>query len=148
MAGERMHTTHPTSLSPPLAISYRNHQKSLAFFSHLAPLTFFFFFFTKKQSQGGGAWHNAPPPKYNPDNMLAIIKTISSFFVIFRFLLAMLTVQTKATITPKEKLLIVYALRVIKFFVAEVKLTLMGGGTERDASPPRRFSVGTGGDAF
>ena len=30
MAGERMHIPHPTPLYPPLAISYRNHQKSLA----------------------------------------------------------------------------------------------------------------------
>ena len=41
------------------AISYRNHQKSLACFSHLEPLTLFFF--TKRQSEKGGrAWHNAP----------------------------------------------------------------------------------------
>ena len=51
-------------LDPPLVISYRNHQKNLAYFSHLAPLVLFFF--TKRQSQrGGGAWHNAPP-KYAP----------------------------------------------------------------------------------
>ena len=36
MAGERMHTPHPTPLDPPLAISYRNHQKSLVYFNHLA----------------------------------------------------------------------------------------------------------------
>ena len=28
----------PTPLDPPLAISYKNHQNSLAYFSHLAPL--------------------------------------------------------------------------------------------------------------
>ena len=49
MAGGRMHTSHPTSLDPPLAISCRNHQKSLVYFSHLASLILFFF--TKKQSQ-------------------------------------------------------------------------------------------------
>ena len=38
MAGGRMHTPHPTPLNPPLAISYKNHQKTLAYFSHLAPL--------------------------------------------------------------------------------------------------------------
>ena len=38
MADGRMHNPHPTPLDPPLAISYRNHQKSLAYFSHLAPL--------------------------------------------------------------------------------------------------------------
>ena len=39
VAGGRMHTPHAT----PLAISYKNHQKSLAYFSHLAPLVLFFF---------------------------------------------------------------------------------------------------------
>ena len=43
MVGGRMHTPHPTPLDPPLAIIYRNHQKSLAHFSHLAPLVLFFF---------------------------------------------------------------------------------------------------------
>ena len=52
MAGGRMHTPHPTPLDPPLAISYRNHYKSMAYFSHLAPLVLLFF--TKKQSQKGG----------------------------------------------------------------------------------------------
>ena len=47
MSGGSMHTPHPTLL----AISYRNHQKSLAYFSHLAPLILFIF--TKRQSQGG-----------------------------------------------------------------------------------------------
>ena len=37
-AGGRKHTPHPTPIGPPLAISYGNHQKSLAYFSHLAPL--------------------------------------------------------------------------------------------------------------
>ena len=60
MAGGRMHIPHPTPLDPPLAISCRNHQKSLAYFNHLASLILFFF--TKMQSQNGGgrAWHNAP----------------------------------------------------------------------------------------
>ena len=56
MSGGRMHTPDPTLL----VISYKNHQKSLAYFSHLAPLTLFFF--TKRQSQRRGeTWHNAPP---------------------------------------------------------------------------------------
>ena len=42
MAGGRMHTFHPAPLYTPLAISYRNHQKSLAYFSHLVPLILFF----------------------------------------------------------------------------------------------------------
>ena len=58
MAGGGMHTPHLNPLDPSLAISYRNHQKSLAYFSHLAPLTLFFF--TKKRSQKGGTWPNAP----------------------------------------------------------------------------------------
>ena len=49
MAGGRMHTSHPNPLDPPLAISYGNHQKSLAYFSHSAPLILFFF--TERQSQ-------------------------------------------------------------------------------------------------
>ena len=57
----RMHTPHSTPLDLPLAVSYRNHQKSLAYFSHLAPLVLFLF--TKRQSQrgGGGVWRNAFP---------------------------------------------------------------------------------------
>ena len=63
MAGGRMHISYSTTLDSPLAISYRNHQKNLACFSHLAPLVMFFF--TKKQSQkGGGTWHNIPAPEY------------------------------------------------------------------------------------
>ena len=52
IAGGRMHTPYPTALDPPLAISYRNHQKSLRYFSPLAPLILFFFL--KSQSQKGG----------------------------------------------------------------------------------------------
>ena len=51
MAFGRMHSPHPTTLHPPLAISYRSHQ----YFSHLAPLILFFF--TKRQSQMGGGGH-------------------------------------------------------------------------------------------
>ena len=40
---------HPISVDPPRAISYRNHQKSLAYFSHLTPLILLIF--TKRQSQ-------------------------------------------------------------------------------------------------
>ena len=53
-----MHTPHPTLLDPPLAISYKNHQKSLAYFRHLAPLTLLIF--TKKPSQKGGAMAQCP----------------------------------------------------------------------------------------
>ena len=52
MVGGRMHTPDLTPLDPPLVISYRNHQKRLAHFSHLAPLVLFFF--TKRQNQMGG----------------------------------------------------------------------------------------------
>ena len=51
MAGGRMHTPHLTPLDLPLAISYINHQKSLACFSHLTPLIVFFF--TKRRSRKG-----------------------------------------------------------------------------------------------
>ena len=62
MAGGKMHTFHPTSLDPPQVISYRNHQKNLAYFSHLAPLVLFYF--TKRPSQrgGGGLWPNGYGP--------------------------------------------------------------------------------------
>ena len=47
-----MHTPHPIPFDLPLAISCINHQKSLAYFSHLAPLVLFFF--TKRQNQRVG----------------------------------------------------------------------------------------------
>ena len=49
-----MHILHPTFLDLRVAVSYRNHQKNLAYFSPLAPLALFLF--TKRQSQraGGG----------------------------------------------------------------------------------------------
>ena len=60
MVGGRMLTPHPISQYPPLATRHRNHQKSLASFSHLAPLNLFFL--TKRQSQKkGGAWPNVHP---------------------------------------------------------------------------------------
>ena len=58
MANGRMHISHPIPLDPPLAISYGKHQKSLAYFSHLAPLVLFFF--TKRQSKTGGRGAMAP----------------------------------------------------------------------------------------
>ena len=66
MVGGRRYTlSYPPD--PPLAISYKNHQKSLAYFSHLAPLILFFF--TKRQSEkertggkgGGGGGATTPP---------------------------------------------------------------------------------------
>ena len=63
MADVWMHTPHPTPLDPPLAISYRSHQKSLAHFSHVAPLILFFF--TKKRSQKGEDMTQCPL-KYAP----------------------------------------------------------------------------------
>ena len=58
MAGGRLHTSHTSStpLDAPLAISYRNHQKNLAYFSHLAPLALFFF--VKRQNKN----ETMPPP--------------------------------------------------------------------------------------
>ena len=52
-----MHTPHSTPLDSPLTVSYKNHQKNLAYFSHLAPLVLFLF--TKRQSQKGGELHRA-----------------------------------------------------------------------------------------
>ena len=47
-------------LDPPRAISHKNHQKSLAYFSHLAPLVLFLF--TKRRSEKRGATAQWPPP--------------------------------------------------------------------------------------
>ena len=65
VAGGRMHNPHPTPLDPLLAISYRNHHKSLAYFSHLAPLVVLSY---NKAESKRGAWPNAPPlpPKNAP----------------------------------------------------------------------------------
>ena len=63
MAGGRMHTTHPTPLDPPLAINYGNHQKSLVYFSHSAPLLLFFS--TRRHSQKKEAMTQCCP-KYAP----------------------------------------------------------------------------------
>ena len=75
MPGERMRTPQPTPLNPPLAISYRNHQKSLAYFSFLAPLVLFSFTKSQSQKRGMGAWHNATPI-YAPGSERVIADTI------------------------------------------------------------------------
>ena len=60
-----MHTPHPTPLDPPLAISYRNHQNSPVYFSHLAPLIVFFLL--KSGVKRGGRHETMPPsPNYAP----------------------------------------------------------------------------------
>ena len=43
-AGGRRHTPHPIPLGPPLDISYKNHQKNLAYISHMAPLILLIFY--------------------------------------------------------------------------------------------------------
>ena len=48
-----MHTSYPTPLYSPLAISYRNHQKSLPYFSPLAPLILFFLLKGRIKRRGG-----------------------------------------------------------------------------------------------
>ena len=53
MAGGRMHIPHPIPLNLPLAIRYRNHYKSLTYFSHLTPLVLFFLL--KGRVKRGGA---------------------------------------------------------------------------------------------
>ena len=64
MADGRMHISHPIPLDPPLAISYGKHQKSLAYFNHLA-CSFLrkkvLFFFTKRRSKRG---HGTMAPSY------------------------------------------------------------------------------------
>ena len=74
MAGGRMHTPHPIPLDSPLAISYRNYQKSLAYFSHLRPLVLFFF--TKKaELKGGGGVAQCPRINTHLLAIMAIVKT-------------------------------------------------------------------------
>ena len=58
MADGWMHTLI-LPLDPPLAVSYRNHQKSLAYFSHLAPSVLLFF--TRRQSQKRKDTAQCPP---------------------------------------------------------------------------------------
>ena len=76
MAGRKMHTPHPTLLDPPLAIRYKNHQKSPAYFSYLAQLVLLFF--TKRQSpeertvEGVAQRPPLPPHKYAPDSTTSI----------------------------------------------------------------------------
>ena len=79
MAGGKMDTPypHPTPLDPLRAVSYRNHQKCLAYFSHLEPLVLFSF--TKRQTQKGGLCHNAPLPR----NM-HLLRTVVKVKKIFR----------------------------------------------------------------
>ena len=88
MAGGKMHIFHPNPLGPLLAIIYRNHQKSLAYFSHLTPLILFFF--TERQSQRvGGAWYNGHPPpsplKYAPvrNSCVLLVREKGSFLLNF-----------------------------------------------------------------
>ena len=69
MAGGRMHIPHPTPLDSPLTISYRNHQKNLAYFSHLAPLLLFFLL-KGRVKRGGGAWHNGLLSKYSLEGQI------------------------------------------------------------------------------
>ena len=78
MDGGRMHTLHPIPLDLLLAISYRNHQKNLAYFSHLVPLVLFFF--TKRQSQKGEG-HGAMASPLN--TLLIPVYTSISRTVIF-----------------------------------------------------------------
>ena len=67
---QSIHTPHPTPLDPPLAISYKSHQKSLAYFSSLSPLVFF----TKRQSQKEeGGMAQCLTPKYVPGAMSLVI---------------------------------------------------------------------------
>ena len=65
---------YSTPLYPPLAISYRNHEKSLAHFSYLAPLVLFCLL--EAESNGGGGHGSKGPP-------LNMLLPASSFVVPF-----------------------------------------------------------------
>ena len=61
--GVRMHIaypSYPTPLGPSLAISYKNHQKSQAYFSHLAPLIFVNFLLKDKVKKRGRMAQHLP----------------------------------------------------------------------------------------
>ena len=62
LAGGRMHTPQASfyPLDASLVMSYRNHQKSLVYFSHLAPLTLFFFTKRPTQKRGGAPFNTRP----------------------------------------------------------------------------------------
>ena len=83
-AGGWMHIEYPSSYPPgsPLAISYRNHQKSMAYFSHLAPLVFFFFLLKGRVIRGWVGMAQCSP-KYAPASsslrLGACKRIISSF---------------------------------------------------------------------
>ena len=83
MAGGKMHTPYPPPLPRirpwPMAISCRNHQKSLACFSHLA-LLLCFFFFTKRRSQNGRGMAQCPPPPLN-----TLLQTTLPVFAVIDF---------------------------------------------------------------
>ena len=72
MAGWRMHIPHPTPLDSPLAISYKNHQNNVTYFSHLAPLVLFFF--TKRQSQKGEGHGTKAPSKHAPEGRIRTMR--------------------------------------------------------------------------
>ena len=59
MSSGRMHAPHANPLDPSLAIMYGNHRKSLAYFSHLAPLILFFLLKGRVTRGGGMAQLNA-----------------------------------------------------------------------------------------
>ena len=61
-------------LSYPLVISYRNYQKSVAYFSLLAP-SILFFLLKGGVKRGEGAWHNGPP-KYALVSTFRLIKVL------------------------------------------------------------------------
>ena len=77
MAGGRMHSLYPSSypLDPPLAIGYKNHQKSLTYFSHLIGIISFVLFLLKgrvTRGGSGGGHGTMRPPKYASDSTPSI----------------------------------------------------------------------------
>ena len=61
-------SSYPSGSAP--GINYRNHQKNLAYFNHLAPLGYCCFCLLKGGVKKGGAWHNGPAPKYAHEDRL------------------------------------------------------------------------------
>ena len=60
--------SHPLDLT--LVISYKNHQKMLAYFNHLAP---FVLFYEKAKSKGERPCYNAPPPPKYASGAMSLV---------------------------------------------------------------------------
>ena len=62
MAGGRICISLILPLDPPLAINYKNHQKSLAYFQSVGTINFVMFYLkTESIGEDRGGWHHVLP---------------------------------------------------------------------------------------